>query len=190
MITGFLFWSRLIRNRDTHFDWFKLYISRILRLTPLYFFVISILLFIVAIKTNFTIKEKPTQILTEIVKWYSFSIGDGPNINGLKDISIICGVIWTLPYVGEMSYSLYLIHPLLLFLLFKFLIPQNMFSSSTDHWLIIILLTPILIILCSFTYKNTEYPFIKWTARAHLFMKSILGSKKWPWIQIIKSKVS
>ena len=310
MITGFLFWSRLIRDENTSLDWVKLYIARLLRLTPLYFFVVSIILLIVFIKTHFIIREKISSLLTEIFQWYSFTIGGRPNINGLKDTSIICGVVWTLPYewlfyislpfmglffrkhnqylsslialigiiflyivmhlskdvwfsyspqllsaflggifvayivklkaseilknsffswisililclifylttdpwntigiiacsfiflviasgnsffgiltlkssrvLGEISYSIYLIHPLLLFSLFEFLMPQKTPIRPTTHWLSIFLLIPFLILCCYFTYTKIEYPFIKLTGRVNSFIRGIIGDRRKP----------
>jgi len=52
--------------------------------------------------------------------------------------------------LGEMAYSIYLLHGLLLYVLFKFLLGFSiaMEFSAIQHWLAIAFITPIMIIVC------------------------------------------
>src|SRR5205823_3935296 len=53
MITGFLFCSKLLRGRSELIDWRKLYVSRFLRLVPLYILAIALMVLTVCIITSF-----------------------------------------------------------------------------------------------------------------------------------------
>lgn len=99
MITGFLFWSKLLRARSEPIDWSRLYVSRILRLLPLYAFAVALLAFTVGILTNFQLRESPYSLFKNVLDWGGFSIGGIPDINRLRPTCIIIGkVTWTLPY--------------------------------------------------------------------------------------------
>lgn len=110
MITAFLFSSKLLDARDKKTQdnqpmlaspvfWQRLYVSRVMRLTPLYFFVLAVMLIIVAIVSDFQLREPLTELLKNIGAWASFIILGRPNLNGVIATSqIIAGVNWTLPY--------------------------------------------------------------------------------------------
>jgi peptidoglycan/LPS O-acetylase OafA/YrhL len=99
MITGFLFFSKLIEVRTKPIDWGKLYISRVLRLTPLYLFVIILLFVAVAYLSKWTLKEPLQNIITEIIRWMCFTIHGDPDINGIKNTALfLARATWTLPY--------------------------------------------------------------------------------------------
>jgi peptidoglycan/LPS O-acetylase OafA/YrhL len=99
MITAFLFFSKILRS-DSKIDWKQLFLSRFLRLCPLYFFAMLALFFIVAVLSNFELKESWLKILYQIICWLSFGIIDAPDINkvGITKIRSISSVIWTLKY--------------------------------------------------------------------------------------------
>lgn len=110
MITGFLFFSKLLDDRQRGVDWTRLYVSRFLRLTPLYFFSMALLFLIVAFGTM----DQPLAPLSEIIivgmKWLSFRIFGGGDLNGFTNTSIInAGVTWSLPY----EWTFYMVLPLL-----------------------------------------------------------------------------
>lgn len=96
MITSFLFFSKLLEHRKSKMDWLKLYVSRGLRIMPLYAFALFILLTIVAILSGFSLHEPVAKVLVEISQWLLFI---KVNINGLNPTwLIIAGVVWSLPY--------------------------------------------------------------------------------------------
>lgn len=99
MITGFLFFNKLLEDRARGIDWLRLYVSRFLRLTPLYLLSMVLLFVIVWVIT----KNEPTQptgrIVTDGLKWIGFRVFGAPDLNGLMGTRYIhAGVTWTLPY--------------------------------------------------------------------------------------------
>jgi peptidoglycan/LPS O-acetylase OafA/YrhL len=110
MITGFLFFSKLIDGRTKSIDWGKLFVSRFLRLVPLYLFAMLLLFLIVAYLSNGILNEPIPKLLNEAIQWLSFTIFGGPNLNGVANTFIItAGVTWSLPY----EWIFYLSLPLL-----------------------------------------------------------------------------
>lgn len=99
MITAFLFWSKLLRGRIEPINWYKLYLSRLLRLVPLYAVTLLIMGFTVAWITRFQLREPIYTLLKEAVSWSSFTIFGAPDINGVEHtFNIVAGVVWTLAY--------------------------------------------------------------------------------------------
>ena len=99
MITAFLFWSKLIESRSKKIDWLRLYVSRVLRLFPLYAAVILLVLLVVGFGSRFHLREPAGLLIAHIGKWMSFTILGAPDINGFVDTrNIVAGVMWSLPY--------------------------------------------------------------------------------------------
>ncbi len=99
MITGFLFYTKLIKCRNGKIDWGRLYLARVYRLTPVYLIVILILGVIVAAKSDFRAHDSLLNLCKYYVEWLFFTIRGAPDINGLKNTFIIvAGVTWTLPH--------------------------------------------------------------------------------------------
>lgn len=126
MITGFLFFSKLLNARSKGIEWDKLFISRILRLVPLYLFAMLLLFTIVAIISNGVIKESFLSILSGMIRWLGFTILGSPDLNTVKGTSIIlAGVTWSLPY----EWFFYMLLPLFaVFLRVKVAKPYLIFS--------------------------------------------------------------
>jgi peptidoglycan/LPS O-acetylase OafA/YrhL len=115
MITAFLFSTKLLQNRyaaggkslEHPLFWQRLYVSRILRLTPLYFFVVVVVLLLTAIESNFQLREPLPTLLVHIGQWVSFTVFGSPDVNGLPSTFLkIAGVSWTLPYEWFFYFSL------------------------------------------------------------------------------------
>ncbi len=99
MITSFLFFGKLLEKKGKEIDWITLFTSRILRLTPLYLLAITILFWMVFHLTNYSIKEAPTTLAKNILKWVFFTSKGAPDINTYPETSIlISGVTWSLPH--------------------------------------------------------------------------------------------
>ena len=114
MITGFLFWTKLLDGRTRDFDWTRLYASRVLRLTPLYFFTMAVGGLMLAIAMHFQLLEPARRVAVEAVRWLSFTILGTPPVNGSKEaFVVIAGVTWTLPYEWLFYCALPLAAPLL-----------------------------------------------------------------------------
>ncbi|WP_412723317.1 acyltransferase family protein [Alteromonas sp. D210916BOD_24] len=95
MITGFLFFSRIV-NRSKSIDWIQLYKSRIFRIYPLYVFVLILISLTVFISSGFNLNVPPERLVKEYVKWALFL---GRTINDFPETKqIIAGVDWTLKY--------------------------------------------------------------------------------------------
>lgn len=119
MITGFLFWSKAIANGK--FNIKKFYIGRILRIYPVYLFSFFIILFVVLLASDFSLKVSLLDLFQQILRWatcgiltfswfreiYPYSIL--PSINQVNAPLINAGVAWSLVY--ELQF--YLILPLL-----------------------------------------------------------------------------
>ena len=99
MITGFLFFSKLLEGRKTPIDWGKLFVGRLLRLTPLYFFAVFLLFLVVTALSHARLQEPLANVLLQATQWIGFTVTGKPNVNGVHDTSIIlAGVTWSLPY--------------------------------------------------------------------------------------------
>lgn len=110
MITGFLFFSKLMDSRDKGVDWAKLFVSRILRLVPLYLVLMAVVAALVVLQSNGVLQEPWQQVLGEAGQWLLFTMPGMPNINGVHDTStMVAGVTWSLPY----EWYFYLSLPLL-----------------------------------------------------------------------------
>lgn len=110
MITGFLFFSKLLSSRGREMDWGKLYVSRVLRLTPLYLFAMALLFIIVIVLSGGVVRESAGALTREIATWLGFTVMGMPNINGVDGtFRIIAGVPWSLPYEWLFYFSLPLV---------------------------------------------------------------------------------
>jgi len=107
MITGFLFFSKLLDGRTKAIDWGKIFVSRFLRLVPLYFFVIFLLFLVVFVLSKGALNEPVPKLLIGMVRWLGFTIAGAPNLNGVEHTwLIIAGVTWSLPYEWKFYFSL------------------------------------------------------------------------------------
>ncbi|WP_460321405.1 acyltransferase family protein [Pseudomonas ogarae] len=99
MITGFLFFNKLLEGRARGIDWFRLYVSRFLRLTPLYLFSMVLLFLIVWVLTKNEPAQPTGKLIVDGLKWIGFRVSGAPDLNGLLGTRYIhAGVTWTLPY--------------------------------------------------------------------------------------------
>lgn len=99
MITGYLFWSRMIAERGQP-DWASFYIGRIFRIGPLYLVAVGMMLVVVFASTGFEIKEPIAQLLRTVLRWSMLGLLNGPEaLNGYENCGrILADVTWTLRY--------------------------------------------------------------------------------------------
>lgn len=299
MITAFLFFSKLLDGRRRGIDWTKLYVSRVMRLAPLYLFTMCLLFGVVAVLSHGVLYEPPLHLFINASRWLLFTAFGAPSLNGIDHTYyLVAGVTWTLPYewffyfslpllaltlriktplpyflvglfsiagifawhlsalqllpflggivaallyriekfrqfsttksasfliilllattvlefpgafevlpliflslafafiacgnnfftilaspvsrtLGEISYSLYLLHGLALFTLFKFVIGMEEAKtlSSFAHWMWIVGLTPVLIVVCFCTFRFIERPAMRRAASLTAFIRARL----------------
>jgi peptidoglycan/LPS O-acetylase OafA/YrhL len=99
MITGFLFFSKLLDGRAKDIDWEKLFWSRLCRLVPLYLFTMVLFFGIVAYLSGGVLREPWPLLLTKVQKWLCFTTSGTPSLNGVQNsFTIVAGVTWSLPY--------------------------------------------------------------------------------------------
>ena len=99
MITAFLFTSKLLAARQQGIDWRAFFVSRIVRLSPLYLFAMGLLATITAAATHFTLAVPPSRLLSDFAIWLGFSVLGQPDLNGLVGTrAVLAGVTWSLPF--------------------------------------------------------------------------------------------
>jgi peptidoglycan/LPS O-acetylase OafA/YrhL len=104
MITGFLFWDKAIRNQ-AQLRPVVLYKGRFLRIAPLYFFSVILILLVVAYRSGFHI-EKSDDIFPSILRALSVGLFTFLSLNGISVNSINAGVLWTLSYEWQFYLAL------------------------------------------------------------------------------------
>lgn len=99
MITGFLFFSKLIEARQRPLDWLRLFVSRLLRLLPLYLAVMALLFAAVAVLSGGELHEPARTVTKQALRWLGFTMYGNPPINQVEATKIVvAGVTWSLPY--------------------------------------------------------------------------------------------
>jgi peptidoglycan/LPS O-acetylase OafA/YrhL len=100
MITAFLFISKLFDEKlNSEFNWKLMFVSRIFRLTPMYFISTILMLFFIMVISNFEIKVDVTTFLKSMFYWFTFTFITSRNINGYELTSLLnAGVNWSLPF--------------------------------------------------------------------------------------------
>jgi hypothetical protein len=100
MITGFPFCTKLIDAKTRRIDWLGVYVSRVLRLAPLYMVCMSGLFVIVVALSRGTLNQPIGALSADVSRWLSFTMLGEPDLNKVERTSlIVAGVTWTLRYV-------------------------------------------------------------------------------------------
>jgi peptidoglycan/LPS O-acetylase OafA/YrhL len=98
MLTGFLFWGKLLRARG-RIGWRALYIGRLFRIGPMYLAVVLAMLGVVAWRTDLTWHEPPTVVGAAVLQWLALGMIDTqPDVNGVNASRVLAGVTWTIAY--------------------------------------------------------------------------------------------
>lgn len=98
MLTGFLFWSKLLNGRLEPIDWTRLYLSRVLRLGPLYLLAAACVILVAFCRAGFELKEPPSVVVGQVVTWLMFTIPGISPVNGFAETVPLAGAVWTLSY--------------------------------------------------------------------------------------------
>jgi peptidoglycan/LPS O-acetylase OafA/YrhL len=66
-------------------------------------------------------------------------------------------------FLGEMSYSIYLLHGIILYVTFNFIVgvPESRALSAMEHWLLVAGITPVLIVVCFVAFRFIESPAMR-----------------------------
>jgi len=95
MITGFLFWGRLLQQGRA-FDWQAFAVSRIFRLYPLYLPLMLVVFITVFYLQGWQLLDSTPEFIGQVLRWLSF---DRPDINQYPQSGmLISNVTWTLAY--------------------------------------------------------------------------------------------
>ncbi|WP_245332682.1 acyltransferase family protein [Bradyrhizobium erythrophlei] len=97
MITGFLFWGKLLDARGRP-DWWTLYLGRVFRIGPMYVLVVVLMLFVVAYRTGFQLREPLATVCISVSEWLALGVfPQQPEVNGYQATGLIlAGVTWTI----------------------------------------------------------------------------------------------
>jgi peptidoglycan/LPS O-acetylase OafA/YrhL len=81
--------------------------------------------------------------------------------------------------LGEMTYSIYLLHGMILFLTFRYVIGLDRAAelSYTTHWLVILLCVPVLVAVSYSTFRVIEAPGMTAVPAVTARLLKKLGSK-------------
>jgi len=95
MITGFLFWGRVLDRRG-RVSWGRFLVGRLFRIYPLYLFALTAVLLIVFTESNGEFRVPATDVAMSVTRWLIFQ---RPDINGHSGTGdLIANVSWTLSY--------------------------------------------------------------------------------------------
>lgn len=98
MITGFLFWGKLLRAQGRP-RWYELYVGRLFRIGPMYVFVVLLMLCIVFARTGLRLVEPAGTVAVSVLQWLALGVIDTqPDVNGYRATHVLAGVTWTIWY--------------------------------------------------------------------------------------------
>lgn len=144
MVTGFLFFSRLFEKRGQQMDWTSFFVSRLMRLSPVYLLAMFIQVFIIIVLlSHFKLVKPAGEVAHEISHWLTFTLFGISAINDVPDILMInCGVVWSLVYEWIFYFSL----PIAALLFFRI--------RSSEYVILIVL------VILFFIFKNNDIGYI------------------------------
>jgi len=107
MITGFLFFSKLIDAGPRGFDWGRFFVARFLRLVPLYLLAMLLFFLLVACVSRGVLNEPVPKLLGGMARWLGFTVAGMPDLNGIAQTYVVSGgVMWSLAYEWFFYFSL------------------------------------------------------------------------------------
>jgi peptidoglycan/LPS O-acetylase OafA/YrhL len=107
MITGYLFWGRLVRTQGRP-GWVALYVNRFFRIGPLYLAAVVAMLAAVGVLTGWHRHVSGLRLAHEAGRWaIPFGIVIGGVVNGYADTSVLlANVTWSIQYEWWFYFSL------------------------------------------------------------------------------------
>jgi peptidoglycan/LPS O-acetylase OafA/YrhL len=79
-------------------DWWTLYLGRVFRIGPMYVLVVMLMLFVVAYRTDFQLREPLATVFISVSEWLALGVfPHQPEVNGYQGTGLIlAGVTWTI----------------------------------------------------------------------------------------------
>ena len=93
-LSGFLFWRKLMRRGRIPAG--KFYLSRFIRIAPVYYISLCAALMIGFASTGFKPQVDAASLIASLLQWILFSLGGQPTVNHADIARITSGVTWTL----------------------------------------------------------------------------------------------
>ena len=138
MITAYLFIGKLLDARTRPIDWAALFVSRVLRLTPLYLLAIAALFVLVGVLSGWRLRAPPPTLFEQAGHWLGFSMIKAPDLNGVPATTLLmAGVTWSLAY----EWLFYLSLPALALLL-RVRVPMALWIACTAGVVLLVLNKP------------------------------------------------
>lgn len=110
MVTGFLFSTKLLHGRSEPLNWYKLYLSRVFRLVPLYVLAVTLIACTIAAAAQFHLQESPYALSKNLAKLGMFTALGPPKVVGFETTFLaVGGVTWTLSYEWLFYFTLPLV---------------------------------------------------------------------------------
>ncbi len=136
MITGFLFYSQLLKARGKP-NWEKLYVGRVFRILPLYWFAVVLIFAGVMIHSEWRLAEPPLRVALEFVRWSMGPLFPEAPVNGSDFVyRITLYVTWTLRVEWFFYFSLLLLAISARWRWSGFLLPPLLLCLSLVHEII------------------------------------------------------
>lgn len=111
MLTGFLFWGKLLRSNGRP-RWNALYIGRLFRIAPMYLTVVLVMLLIVFARTGFELREPAGVVARSVLQWLALGLIDTqPAVNTYEATRVLAGVTWTIAYEWAFYAALLVVAP-------------------------------------------------------------------------------
>ena len=108
MITAYLFWSRIIRQRGRP-DWTALLIGRVFRIGPVYVTAILAMCAYIAVADGFVLKTSPAALLNQVTSYMALALLNADNVNGFPQTwLLLAGITWSLRWEWHFYGSLLL----------------------------------------------------------------------------------
>ncbi len=97
MITGFLFWSILLRERGRP-AWFAVYAGRVLRIGPVYLVAVGCFFAAVALESDWTLRVPRGLLIHEVGSWLLLGMRLPVDLNGDHETWRLLGIAWSLHF--------------------------------------------------------------------------------------------
>ena len=96
MITAYLFWSRIVRQRG-QLDWTALLIGRVFRIGPVYVSAILAMCAYIAVADGFVLKTSPAALFDQVASYMALALLNADNVNGFPQTwLLLAGITWSL----------------------------------------------------------------------------------------------